>query len=414
MKFAVLGTDSDIVQLAAAARAAEHQITWLGDVRNEDAAAVAPVVGDRADRAVEWELLLDRGFVDGVFVGHGTAPPDLRAEQLKRLVAEAVPVLVVHPIFESVLSYYEIDMTRRETGAVVRHYNPVVEHPVLAEFADWIRDGHPAIGRVHQVTCDRRAADASRSMVLGHLARDVELLAMIGGDIRRVSAIGPGTSDASFASLQVQLTTANVASMRWSVGSTGSGAAGMQVAFLGERGTVTFYASEVTSGAPPTWRLETASDSDGDDQPLPAIDGSQSAITRFVAAVAEAAHERRADASTWDAATRDMEVVDAVELSLQKGRTIEVFQQQLTERLAFRGTMAALGCGLLLVAFLAVVAVAILGGAEGTLQQRLAPAWPLILLAVLAFFLLLQAVPMLVLKGRTSASKPPSPEPKKP
>ena len=35
---------------------------------------------------------------------------DLRAEQLKRIAAEGVPMLVVHPILESVLPYYEIDM----------------------------------------------------------------------------------------------------------------------------------------------------------------------------------------------------------------------------------------------------------------------------------------------------------------
>ena len=97
-----------------------------------------------------------------------------------------------------------------------------------------------------------------------------------------------------------------------------------------------------------------------------------------------------------------MEVVDAVELSLQKGRTIEVFQQQLTEQLAFRGTMAALGCGLLLLVFFGVIGVAMLGGAEGVMRQRLAPAWPIILLAVLAFFLLLQAVPLLAQKARKS------------
>ena len=102
-----------------------------------------------------------------------------------------------------------------------------------------------------------------------------------------------------------------------------------------------------------------------------------------------------------------MEVVDAVELSLQKGRTIEVFQQQLTERLAFRGTMAALGCGLLLIVFLAVVLVAVLGGAEGLVQEKIVPGWPLLLLAVLVFFLLLQAVPMLAQKPKQRDRQPP-------
>ena len=36
---------------------------------------------------------------------------------------------------------------------------------------------------------------------------------------------------------------------------------------------------------------------------------------------------------------------------------------------------------------------------EGIVRQRLAPSWPLVLLAVLAFFLLLQAVPLLATKN---------------
>ena len=133
---------------------------------------------------------------------------------------------------------------------------------------------------------------------------------------------------------------------------------------------------------------------------------------RFAAAAAETNAERRAAASTWEAATRAMEVVDAVELSLQKGRTIEVFQQQLTEQLAFRGTMAALGCGLLLIAFLAVFVVALLGGAEGVVASRqIAPGWPLVLLAVLAFFLLLQAIPMLAQKPKPTGADQPAKRP---
>jgi hypothetical protein len=108
----------------------------------------------------------------------------------------------------------------------------------------------------------------------------------------------------------------------------------------------------------------------------------------------------RTSVSTWEAATRAMEVVDTVDLSLQKGRTVDVHQQQLTERLAFRGTMAAIGCGLLLVGFAVTVFVTLLGGVEGLAGQKIAPAWPIVLLVVLSLFLLLQAVPMLASKSQ--------------
>jgi hypothetical protein len=152
MNFAILGTDPDILQLAAAARKAGHVIVWIGDVRSDDDDVIVPLSADRTDRAGEWEMILDRAIADGVLVGRGTASSELRAEQLKRLAAEAMPLLVSHPVFESVLPYYEIDMTRRETGAVIQHFNPLVGLPETAELAEWIRMGHPVVGPIHQLT----------------------------------------------------------------------------------------------------------------------------------------------------------------------------------------------------------------------------------------------------------------------
>jgi predicted dehydrogenase len=400
MKFAILGTDPDILQLAAAARSMGHEFVWLGDVRAEDAAAVRQLVADPADRASDWELLLDRRTADGILVGRGAASADLRGEQLKRLAVEGVPLLVMHPIFDSVLLYYEIDMTRREANAVIQHFNPLANHPAAPRLAEWVRVGHPAIGTIHQLTCERPLPSGARAVVLAALARDVELLAAVAGDIRWVSAIGPATMDASFASLQTQITAANVPSLRWSVGVMGASNAGLRLTLLGERGAVTLCELRDAKTAPNTWQLETAVADHHTVEPIEAFDPATATIQRLAAAIVEQNGETRAALSTWESATRAMEVVDAVELSLQKGRTIEVFQQQLTERLAFRGMMAALGCGLLLIAFLAVVAIAVLGGAEGMMREKIAPAWPLLLLAVLAFFLLLQAIPLLGRKPR--------------
>jgi hypothetical protein len=100
-----------------------------------------------------------------------------------------------------------------------------------------------------------------------------------------------------------------------------------------------------------------------------------------------------------------MEVVDAVELSLEKNRTVDVHQQQLTEQMAFRGTMSAFGCGLLLIGFFALVIVTIIGGAENEGRRQLINSWPIILLAVLAVFLLFQFVPLLIVKRRPASDK---------
>jgi hypothetical protein len=393
MKLAILGTDPDIIELAVAAIRNGHAIAWTGDVRSGEQAALAQIVGSSPDRANEWEWLLDRGIVDAVLVGRGTANSELRAERIKRLAVEGVPMLVVHPVFESVLPCYEIDMAHRESGGLIRHYNPLAEHPVVQHLAEHFSGEQTQIGSIHQLTCERRVAVADRELVLAHFARDVELLAAIAGDIRRVTAIGPAVDAVSFASLQVQMMTDNAASLRWSVSYSKTGQAGLELSLMGENGSVKL---QISDDATPVWQLESDADSDRISVLLEPYGPAEAAIIELANAVGNSSVPgQRSEASTWDTAIRAMEVVDAAELSLQKGRTIEVFQQQLTERLAFRGTMAAFGCGLLLLAFVAIVVIAILGGAEGVVRQRLLPAWPLVLLAVLAFFLLLQAVPFL-------------------
>src|SRR5262245_10730858 len=109
MKLAILGTDADIINLAAAATEAGHQIAWIGDVRPSDTAPVVEIDGLIRDRVAEWEWLLDRGIVDAVLIGKGNAESDMRAERIKRLTVEAVPLLIVYPAFDSVLPYYEVD-----------------------------------------------------------------------------------------------------------------------------------------------------------------------------------------------------------------------------------------------------------------------------------------------------------------
>ncbi len=414
MRFAVLGTDPDILALVAAAKSLGHEIAWLGDVRPADAARLASLVPSLPVPSADWEMLLDQATVDAVLVGRGLATAELRAEQLKRLATDAVPMLVVHPICDSVLTYYEVDMIRRETRGLVQHYNPFADHPIVDTLANWVsapasaesdalqrRDALPQITPIHQVSCERYAADTGRDATLGHLARDAELIVAITGPIRRVSAVGPQPTAASYASLQVQLAAFGPQSIRWSVTPHSARSQGANLTFVGERGVATLHANEasVDAGATP-WTMEEVRDAERQETSLPTFDAPAAAIERLALALAETDHELRAKRSTWEKATQSMEVVDAIELSLQKGRTIEVHQQQLTEQLAFRGTMAAMGCGLLLVGFAVIVFATLMGGIETMVDKKLIPSWPIVLLAVLAFFLLLQAVPLLIPKRK--------------
>jgi predicted dehydrogenase len=353
--------------------------------------------------SADWESLLDHGLVDAVLVGRGAISVELSAEQLKRLVTDAVPTLVVHPATLSVLTFYELDMGRRESHALLRHYNPLIGGPIVADLAEWVRAGTSDIGAVHQVVCQRLASDCGRDAVLRHLARDVELLRAIAGEVRSVSAIGPRAADATYASLQLQLSGTGAATVRWSIVPSPGQASRVELTLIGEHGTATLrlppddgsYDELAQAGAP---QLKIALGDKKESPPLPIWDAPRAAIDQFMAALPANATAEGESASTWQNATIAMEIVDAIELSLQKGRTIEIYPQHLTEQLAFRGTMAAFGCGLLLVGLFVLVVAGVLGDALNVPLMRY---WPWALLIVLAMFLLLQVVPWLAGKRQT-------------
>jgi hypothetical protein len=300
----------------------------------------------------------------------------------------------------------------------------------VAELTRWVREGHDEIGSVHQLSCTRRVAGAAREVVLAQLARDVELLAAVAGDIRQVSAIGPASPSASYASLQVQMTSASAATLHWSVApATRGDTGGIELVLVGERGTATLDQQSGSNQSSPEFILR-LSTQDMQATALPEFNAPRAAIRGLATAVElrppsteQAARDKRLSgtspapgsplpaASTWPKATQAMEVVDSIELSLQKGRTIDVHQQQLTEQLAFRGTMAAFGCGLLLLGLFAVFVISLFGGLEKAIRQPIFRGWPIVLLGVLCLFLLLQAVPLLAAKTkRPTANDPPRAE----
>ncbi|QDS98663.1 hypothetical protein [Adhaeretor mobilis] len=360
MKFATLGDDPDCLALAAAAEQLGHKVT-----RCEEQAS------DQENDL--WRGAPDPGTCDAVLVGPSDEQGSPRSEQLQELVKMGLPVLAVHPVVPEVLAYFEIDMARGETQALLQHYNPLTECNLLPRLAEWITDGHPEVGKIEQVVAERTFDHRTREAVLDHFARDVELLIRIAGPLDRIGALGSGNDDAAYAGLSVQLLGKQAVPVRWSVGPV-SDSPGLKIELVGERGRVTehFDASNL--------RMEQESHESTD----PAV----SAVSRFVNGL-----QADTDESTWPAALQAMELADSIEISLRRGRMIDVHHQQLTEHLAFKGTMAALGCGVLMVLPPLLLLVGWIAGLFGI---PVAEYWPHALLVLLALFLGLQVLPKIV------------------
>ncbi len=374
MRFALLGADAESLPLAAAVVAAGHELGWQGDLSLADREQFPWLAA--VDEADQWEDLLIAETADAILIGHGTASDDLRARQVQELARLGRPMLVTFPLFTSVLTYFEVDMSRTEGGALLQYYNPLREAPALAATASWIAEGHPRFGRVEQIAATRAMVDRSREQVLRRFAPDVDLLSHVAGKLNRLGAHASTGAEADYSALSVQLLGAAELPVRWSV-EPPADAAGLALHFICERGrkTICFDSQGLVAQSP--------------------VAAATGAIERFASAV----ESEDSSASTWLQALRAMELTDSIEISLRRGRMIDVHDQQLTEQLAFKGTMSAFGCGLLLVI---VPALLVIGWIAGLVGIPVAEYWPHVLLAILALFLGLQFLPKLLYKSPPS------------
>jgi hypothetical protein len=372
MKLALWGVDAESLRLAEAAIAAGHEISWPPDLAGMEA-RTSRLDAPAMQRTDVWEELYDPAAAEAILVGADAADEIVRSRQVQELARMGRPMLLVFPLFRSVLSYFEIDMARSEGGAVVHHFNPLAAAAWLHEAADWTAGGNDRLGRVEQIICTRRLADRSRDTVLWHFARDVEMLDVAAGGLDRIGAhAGADADPAAYAGLSVQLLGKADTPVRWSV-EPPDGEEGLELTLIGQRG-------RTAARFDATGRLT---------EPAGQPSLERDAIDRFVAAVEQGASGE----STWLQALHAMELADSIEISLRRGRMVDVHQQQLTEHLAFKGTMAAAGCGMLMVVIPLVLAVAVVAGRFGVPVGRFVPH---VLLGILALFLGLQVLPKLL------------------
>ncbi len=437
MKFALLGSDTDSLLLAKAARALGHEIIWAGDIHDPTDFRTWLPNADRVlvscddDPHADWHSLLDRQMTDAVLVGRGSQPLEQRTTQLIQLARQGIHLLVTHPVVPSVLSYFEIDMAHREGRSVFRSFHPTMGHPVIGELARWVCQGHPQLGSVGQIVCERMTRERLPEIVHQLFSRDVLLLTSIAGGLNRLGAVGTTSEDARLASLNVQMTGQLEKMVHWSIGPVDDKPC-MLVTLVGELGRLVLRVDE--TGYPT--RLTLAREGKREELSLAGYlisqverdsqiermqrqeeistsptgrigaDVAADAIERFIGAMREGGtgKENVDSAEPWDhsvlgelpslsSALMAMELTDTIEISLQKGRMIDVHQQELTERMAFRGTMSAVGCGMLVVLPILFIT---LGWLAGHMGWSVAHYWPHGLLLMMGSFLLLQLLPWMV------------------
>lgn len=398
MNFALLGDDPDVLPLLRAIAAhPEHALLRAAHVDKtlEQVLRTAPAV-----RVVpRWdELLLDDEVDGAIIAGHD----DEVLAGAKQLASAGKALILFPQAAQDPAFVYELSLIRDDLGITLFPVFPLRVHPLVLQLSDLLE--RAAIGRILRLQLDRwvhRPAESgmprllSQRQVDAELLADVDLLRMLGGDYNQVTALRSGAGrDISRAT--VTLARRNLPEATWTIEPT-AGASEWRLTVRGETGTATLYGGPEAAEL----RLQIA----GAEAPVLAADDSFDAgaaeLDRF-----EAARSGQPVQPDWTDVTRAFEVVEAAHRSIRRRRTIDLYFETTSERSVFKTQMTAIGCGVLVYTFLAVLAY-LLFAALFNVDPLLLRISQIVLFLPLVLFLVLQ---FLVLVAKPSASEP-TPEP---
>jgi predicted dehydrogenase len=388
MRFALLGLDTDTASWAAAlAHSQQHSITYACDVAPQALAQLG--LPAAIPHGNDWESLLTSQAADAVLVAT-SRDEDVRADQLRKLVQAGVPLLVAHPVHSSMLVYYELEMIHEEGRGPLMPLLFDRWHPaIVALFEQLSSPGPSGLGTLEQLSFVRSQHDRSSPAVKRAFARDVDLLRALGGEYNKIGAMGAGTGEQRFAHLGIQLSgPANVLA-RWNVEPIDAEAGG-RLTLLASAGKAVLWMPEGSTN----WQLTTTRQGQSQTQSY-SYDSVAIGLEHFTRLC-----RGEETAPTWLDASRSVELADTIDRALDKGRTIELHQEDYTEEATFKGTMASVGCAILICGLLLFV----LGAALAKMGVPGASYTPHLLLLIMAFFLGLQLLRL----AFPAASNPPS------
>jgi hypothetical protein len=421
MRLGLLGWDDTIRSVAQAAIAGGDRIALAAVPRPDDAAGLPG-----APAWCHWERLLDAAETDAILVAAADWD-DQRAEAVKTLVQIARPLLLAFPPTLSMLWAFEIEMIRADAGGPIIPFLPDRLHPFIkrmrAELEGCLAGTSP-LGIADAITIERPLADHSREAVLQAFARDADLLRVIAGEPTRLATIG-GRHAGGLAGLTVECGGADGIPSRWQATRPSGAEPSARLSLVAERGTIAIEIPPVTAGTPDEARAVWEFEGAGRSERAPFAPAAEmlevlrDAVEGSMPAGCDSCPSRSPlPAATWPEAARLVELAETVPRSLARARAIDLHQEEFSEIGTFKGTMASLGCGLVLAALVILVLATLMAGiareAGWALGERLASAWPIIVLVVLAAFLMLQLLPLLIGPSRRPGQHETSPPGKGP
>jgi predicted dehydrogenase len=401
MRFALLGDDLTAVSVARAvvAHSVHRLIRQLGGPSTPASEIPSsPGLESPGLRACRnWEELLTDAEVDAVIVGGRT---DECQPVVRQLVQAGKAVLVAPQIVQSTDFFYELALVESESPGRIFPMLALRGHPLVLQLQDVISQGE--LGNIRHVQVERKiaseGADArapvmSQAELASALLIDADLLQALCGSHDQVTASRSGDAGLGYSLATVMLAGPGVPQAVWTA-TAHAGEGGWRLVVSGDSGRASLDGNSEDgwlrltlqrSGLP-----EVVDESCSDAGMWLLEEFSASMSPQADSAANPAGHpEAPIQASLWGELARTIELLDAVERSVRRRRTIDVYFETPSERGIFKTQMTAVGCSLIVLTLAAVVCYLVLA-ATVEMPLLLARILMVLIFAPLAAFLALQ------------------------
>jgi myo-inositol 2-dehydrogenase/D-chiro-inositol 1-dehydrogenase len=306
----------------------------------------------------DFDAALATAGLSLVIVG---GPVDARGEALRRAAAEGLAIICLHPPGLDSEAYYQVALSRSETGAVVVPYLPLRLHPGVASLRMAMSTGELGALRSirHEYSADSSAGDLARS----EFPRAVDVVRSLVGEIEALTASGdpPGERPDTELVVQLRAPAGRRAEVRISVATRSEPP---RLTLSGSNGSLTLEYDPRFLFPARLIRSAGASTHDRIDE-LESWDAHEAIIETVLSRLNQRDEDRRpSQGPTLQDGTRAMELSEAVVRSLRRGRTIDLHYESISEESSFKSIMTSTGCMILLGALL-ILPLALAGPALG-------------------------------------------------
>jgi myo-inositol 2-dehydrogenase/D-chiro-inositol 1-dehydrogenase len=337
----------------------------------ESVLAVVPAPRDLDDA-------LARPGVDVVIVG---GPIEVRGESLRRAAAEGLAIICLHPPGADSEAYYQVALSRAETGAVIVPDLPLRLHPGVAAMRQAFGTGELGAFRGLRIEAPTGGVEVDLAQVM--VPRVVDVVRALLGEIEALTATGdrPGEHPDLELIVQLRAPEARRAELRLWAGPDERA----RLSLLGASGSLGLEFDPLFEWpARLIRRTVSGSEESSELEPWDAHEAIFSVLLESSSRreSADLPHPNLLDA------TRAMEIAEATARSLRRGRTVDLHYEEVSEEATFKSVMTSTGCVVLLVA-LFILPIALGGPALG-IDWTIYIAY--LILPALVIFVVLQAL----------------------